>query len=783
MDFKDRLFAATALSFALPLAPAFAQEEEQQQRVAQAQAADQQTLEEQTAEQQPTTAPAQAEGNEEIVVVGRFNETGAKSAMKMNVSVLDTPFAVSSYSDDFVKSLETSNVQDLYNYMTGVKKSGNTAYDLQMRGYRTSGDDRNAIMVDGLPGLTSRFGSPPTIGVERIELVKGPMSVLYGAMQPGGFVNMILKKPLKARSTTLEFRGQTYVGRDSDFLDRNSYPIALDATGPLTDALLYRVVAEHSERNLFRDFSGDRSTYVVPSMTWNIGPSTSLTGLVEYRRLRQRFDTGLVAPNNDTSLIAPITTRYNEPDNFRREKGLGTNLFLTHDFGGWSWNTGFRNVDYESHQQDYSPVNTVLKSGSRWVVTRRARELATERLYRYLDTNLTGEFDTFGIEHKLLVGVNAGKDTVEENRLKFFNTSQSNASGVCPNAFCFDIDLYNPVYGIVPNIDDLPATNPFLRNQDRTLTHRLFETTNWGLYVSDLVTITDWLKVALSGRAFREKQRISELRQPNVPVQDKSTKKNLLPSVGVLIQPTSKLTVYGSYSEAYVPADPDSQDITGRNPFGPVSSDQVELGVKTVNLLDGVTATAALYRINQTGLLQTFNCPTGSIIDGVLVTAAGNCSEPVGATRSQGVEVEANVSFNPSWQVLAGYAYTDAKVTEDRNPALVGARLHNVPKHSANMWTRYDFDNGIGLGLGIVHTGQREGKLVPIGSPGRLNLPAYTVVDAGLYYTRGPFSANLKVGNVLDKEYLESSGAGSLGHLQIAPGAPRNVVFSTRYSF
>src|ERR1700730_5657959 len=150
----------------------------------------------------------------EIQVVGRFLETSNTSAMKLKVPVLDTPFSVSSYSAALLKSLESVNLQDNYNYMNGVKKAGQTAYDLTLRGFKTGGDDKNAIMVDGLPGLTTRYSSPPTVALDHVELVKGPMSVLYGQIQPGGFINMITKKPQPVASQTIDIQAQSYAAND-----------------------------------------------------------------------------------------------------------------------------------------------------------------------------------------------------------------------------------------------------------------------------------------------------------------------------------------------------------------------------------------------------------------------------------------------------------------------------------------------------------------------------------------------------------------------------------------
>ena len=149
---------------------------------------------------------------ESIVVRGKFIGSGAQSAMKLDVPVRDTPFSVSSYSESFMKAIETTNVADLYKYMTGVARTGGSGNDLNMRGFSMTAEDRNAILVNGLPGLAGRFGSPPTVAVDRIEVVKGPASVLYGAAQPGGFVNISSKRPESAWAGTFDVKGLTYSG-------------------------------------------------------------------------------------------------------------------------------------------------------------------------------------------------------------------------------------------------------------------------------------------------------------------------------------------------------------------------------------------------------------------------------------------------------------------------------------------------------------------------------------------------------------------------------------------
>lgn len=765
MKTVHRLMAATAILAVIPMAPAYAQ----------------------VAQQQVSDEQAEAD---EIVVTGQFLDQGSKSAMKMDVAVLDTPFSVSSYSNEFVKSLETSSVADLYNYMTGLKKSGGTAYDITLRGFKSSGDDRNAMMVDGLPGLTGRYGSPPTIGVERIELVKGPMSVLYGQIQPGGFVNIITKKPQSAAKTTIELRGNTWVSKPRHAFEHVGLTGSIDSTGSLTGngALTYRLVAQYGDNDGFRDYANQTQVFVQPSLTWEISPDTTLTVQGEYRRTREKFDNGLAAPFDgatsatstiyDINAVAPITTTYQSPDDFRVEKGRAISAFFKQRLGDdWTLNIGGRHVVYDSHQEEFSSVN-VTKIAGEFRVTRRARELQTDRKYDYADINLSGEFDTFGLEHKLLVGFNFGKDRVSEDRVKFFNSSNRNATtGVCPaGGTCLDISLYNPDFSAFPTFTSLPAVNPALTNQQSLLTNRIINSNNWGLYLSDLITITDWLKVSASMRKFHEKAVVQpDARNTPTVVNTRITKRDFLPSFGVLLQPSKNLTIYGSYAESFVPADPGIYDINGQNPFKPLEGKQFEAGVKAENLLDGrLNATAAIYRIDQIGQITQFQCPLGS------------CSAQIGKARSDGFEIEGNYEPIDNWQLIFGYTHINARVLTSipSQSFQIGRPLANVAKDAANFWTRYDWENGFGLGLGVTYTGPREGILPTDAADLKpLHLPGYLLVDAGVYYKHDNVSVNLKIGNVFDKKYFESSGAGSSGRVQIQAGQPRYVTLTTRLSF
>ena len=697
----------------------------------------------------------------DIIVLGRFSDTGAQSAMKMDVPVLDTPFAVQAYSKDFIKSLDTTSVGELYNYMNGVK--GNpTSNVITMRGFTSDGNrDRNNLMVDGLPGVTSRAASPPTIGIERVEVVKGPMSVLYGQIQPGGFINLITKKPQEQTSFLFDLKGTTFAASEVPFGRKNAFNVAVDATGPIESShtLLYRIIGESRYQNSYRANYTFKSLYAAPSLQWNVGPVTKLILQTEYRDAYIPQDNANPLPNRDPALAGPITARYSEPGDIRHEIGKSAALTLTHNFGWARLNLVGRHLSLDSDQNDYAANGVVTRNG-RFVVARRARTLFTKRRMDFIDASLTGDFTTGALSHHWLVGFDFGRDRLDEKRTRFF-------SGSCPGAQCFDIDVYNPVYGLVPDISTLP-TGPASSLFDRRYTSK-----SVAGFVSDLISIGDHVKVMVGGRTFRDTTiGIANLAAP--VEQTNRANKSLLPMGGLILQPSKDVSLYASYSESFTPIDPSRHAPDGTNSFVPTSGKQWEMGAKADHLLDNrLFLSIAAFKIKQDNIMQSFTCPAGSVETGV-------CWQQIGSAESKGIELDGNFQITEHWQVIAGYSYVDAIISASNDPVQVGAALANAPHHSANFWTRYDFSKSFGIGLGVVYTGARQG-LVPTGptpAAGQLiPLPAYAKVDLGFYYQTGPAAFALKFTNLFDKRYFDSIDAGSAS-VNANYGDPRSVTLS-----
>lgn len=706
---------------------------------------------------------------EAVEVSGKFVAGGAHSAMKQDLDVRDTPYSVDDYSGAFMKAIETTNISDLYSYMTGISRGGATGYDISIRGFKSTQSDENAIMVDGLPGLAGRFGSPATVAADHIEVVKGPASVLYGEAQPGGFVNIITKKPQDTAAGVIDILSTAFDGHGVSPGDASGITGDFDLTGPIDSdrKFLYRVVAEESNKDTFRG-GWERGTYFAPSVKWNINDSTSATLAAEYRKRSNAYDNLLVAPNKDVNLIAPITTKYQEPQDLQQEQGHSTTLSLEHQFANdATWNFAARSVRGSDTAVGYDNVAVLADLVT---LQRRARQQQNYRSYDYFDTNFNIPFKTGFIDHKLLAGVGGGVNTTNFNRIQFFNGATTGALAK-PGPGSLNINIYDPIFGISPPLSSFPAG---------TVNDRLTTETNAGAYISDAMTFSENWKASVGFRYTTDEQNAKEIKTPPLTSASKSAS-DVLPTAGILYQPNEHWSLYYSYATSFVAASPTAQDVTGANPFKPTSANQNEVGVKA-DFLDGrISTTAALFDIQKTNTLAVATCNKG---------VGGVCSQQVGGEESKGAEWEVDARLTENWQTLFGFAHTKAQISQSNSSAtspLVGAQLTNAPLNSAHVWSRYDFKEGalrnFGVGLGIYYVSSHTGSLPSISDHRVLTLPGYTVTDLAFYYLlMDKYTVTLKFGNLFDKTYYEGVNS-TTNEIGVVPGAPRNIQLAVRIPF
>jgi iron complex outermembrane receptor protein len=471
-----------------------------------------------------------------------------------------------------------------------VNRGGQSAYDLSLRGFKTTSNDRNALMTDGLPGQVSRFASPPTISVDHIEVVKGPASVLYGQAQPGGFVNIILKKPQEDRDFVVDLKAAGYRGNKLSFSDAPGYSMAADLTGPIDDAhkFLYRVVMENSDKDGWRDFTYDKSQYVAPSFRWNLSSATSLTVLTEYRYRKGAQDLFLPVPNRDISLIPRITNRLQEPGDYVKEEGYAGTVFFEHTFAK---DVAFRFNARAVRNHDYTKwYDTVAMLSDLTTLQRRARIGDNHRKSYYFESTFSMPFETGFVKHKALAGVTGGYDDLDANRIQFVNGATTGALAK-PGPGSLNINIYDPIYGLAPLHSSLPAG---------TFQHRITASKPIGAFLTDFITFTEQWKGSVGVRYAREKQTFEELTSSVAVLPSRSsTPSDVYPMAGLLFQPNRELTFYGSYATSFVPISPNMQNASGVFSFDPEKGKQFEIGAKAELMRGKAYMTLALFDIKR----------------------------------------------------------------------------------------------------------------------------------------------------------------------------------------
>ena len=702
---------------------------------------------------------------EEIIVKGQFTSRAASSATKQDIPVVETPQVISSYNEAFMKAIETRDVADLYHYMNGVTQAGNTGYDMTLRGFQTASTDRNAIMVDGLPGLTVRYGSPPTIGTERVDVVEGPASLLYGQSQPGGFVNIVTKKPESQSSQTFDIRASGGLGTDYNVRGTD---VAGDLTGPLNDSktILYRLIAQYGYDNTFRTAAFTRPFFVAPSLTWKVDDNTSITAQVEYRHTATAYDSYLVAPFYNVALMPNYGTRYQSPTDLQTEDGVAQSLQATHDFGNdIKWNFNYRNVKHNDTAVGFD-VNAFANAADT-LLQIRARNQLNKRTYEFGDTNAQATVDLFGMKHKLIVGADLGSETLEADRIQFYNIPITGKGS-------YTLSVYNPDYTGIP----AENTFPFVAQQPpANLNDRYTWNLEKGVYLSDYIDVNSWLKLTGGIRYSVADQFYESLSLPSYPT-NSSHNTNKSPVGGIVVEPIKGGSIYANYSTAFVPAPASNVDIHGNSNWVPITGTAYEIGAKG-DLLDGrFQPNLAFYKIDKNNVFNTF---TG----GTCPASVGTCSQQLGKVESKGMEAGVTATPLPGWQVLAGYTFTDAKVLSSNIPAQIGVESPNVPMNTAHMWTRYDINggdfDGLGAGLGVSYTAHRTGLLPTATVSNTMPLPSYTLVDLGIYYTYDNVSLTFRISNLFNTYYVQSSGFTS--QFNLLPGTPRTAALTLRTVF
>ena len=662
--------------------------------------------EEKSAQQSLRIEETQVTGEREQEHDYRVEE--ATTATKTDTPLRNTPQSVQVIDRQVIEDRQILRLSEVANNVSGVQYGygygGLPSADYYIRGFSTSGNLRNGFLDFG-------FISPRDVAnIERVEFLKGPASVLYGYMQPGGIVNTITKLPLP----------DPYYAGSMTFGSFSLYRPTVDLSGPLNadKSLLYRFNLAYENAGSFRDLTDNESIFVAPVLTWQLSPHTTLTTELEYQNYQYTFDrTFLPDPQ---FLQLPVSRFLGEKLNDGTVNSGSARYTLVHQFNErWKFRQAFQALISNIDQISAAPAS--LQEDGR-TLDRRVRKTDETTENFGLQNELYGKFSTGPVQHSALLGFEVARSYFTYD---FFGAT------IAP------IDIFNPVYGAVPG----PLTPSFAED---------YGTDSLGLYWQDQIDLRPDLHILGGGRFDWASSTYRDLvtDEKYTDVSDFA----FSPRVGIVYQPIYPTSLYFSWSNSFTPQI-FSLSQTGK-PFKPEEGEQFEFGIKQELLENQLGATLAFYRITKTNVLVTDpDDPDFSI--------------QTGEQRSEGIEFDMTGRMLPGWNVIATYAYTDARITKD-NTLRVGSRLAAVPEHSFSLWHTYEIQNGmlqgLGAGMGLYYASEREATL-----PNSIDIPSYWRTDASLFYNWNRWKIQLNLKNLFDKKYYESQG------FFMSPQAPLSV--------
>ncbi|MCI0511407.1 MULTISPECIES: TonB-dependent siderophore receptor [Chromohalobacter] len=615
------------------------------------------------------------------------------TALKVAAPLAETPRSVSSVSREALDKRNVQSLDESFRYRSGVL-SGHYGADNNTNWFKVRGFDQ-ATYLDGLRLYRTGYYQwlPETYGLERVEVFKGPASILYGEAPSGGIVNAVSKRPTEEAQGEIEIQ----VG------NREHRQFAFDTSGPATESgdIRYRMVGLYKERDGDLDGTYNKRYYFAPSLEWDISDDTQLTVLASFQK-----DDGV--PVNPFKLAYGTVqdtpfgkvdpeTNYGAPD---YDKDEHTQTAIGYEFkhqldDTWKFEQDLR----------YSKLDLDLRSTYMDFATGDGRTAYRGHLQR------NGEIDSFTVDNRMV-----GKwytERTENTLLVGVDYQDLSLDGKEFDDFTYDIvDIFDPDTSITP----VP---------DSALTGRKIDKQQLGLYVQDQLRIDDsW--VLLGAVRYDNADVRSESKRYDVVVDE--TQSAVSWSGGVMYLGDNGLNPYLSYTESFQPVAQLSATGAG---FDDIEGEQWELGTKYAPTGWDGYVTAAVFDIKESNSFAT---------------TAGGYQTQEGERTATGFEIEGVGYLTQSLQLTAAYTYTDARDKNDNRAAL-------IPRHMASAWLDYDFTgstlNGLNVGAGIRHVGESV--------DGSITVPDYTVADAMASYAfDNNWTAQVNVNNLTDKEYVAS---------------------------
>ncbi|HCD7314837.1 TPA: ferrichrome porin FhuA [Enterobacter chengduensis] len=705
-----------------------------------------------------TAAPAAQESawGPAATIAARQSATGTKT----DTPIQKVPQSISVVTAEEMALHQPRSVKEALSYTPGVAvgtRGASNTYDyLVIRGFAADGQSQNNYL-DGMK-MQGNFYNDAVIDpymLERAEIMRGPVSVLYGKSSPGGLLNMVSKRPTTEPLKEIQFK----MGTDSLFQTGFDFSDAIDDDGVYS----YRLTGVARSNNSQQEGKGEQRYAIAPSFSWRPDDKTTFTFLSYFQN---EPETGYYGWLPKEGTVDPLPNGDRLPTNFN--EGAKNNTYSRNQkMVGYSFDHEFndtftvrQNLRYAQNKTSQnsvygygmcsdplyssnpasSPCASVPQSQWGHTLTRQY-VIDNEKLENFtVDTQLQSKFATGSVDHTLLTGV-------DFMRMRNDIDSWFGYAGSVPPSDIYNLDRSDFDFGSHPGPS---GAYQVLNKQKQT-----------GIYAQDQI---EWDKVLVTlGGRYDWANQESYNRVLNTTSARDDTQFTWRGGVNYLFD--KGVTPYFSYSESFEPA---SQTGANGNVFAPSKGKQYEAGVKYVPNDRPIVVTGAVYQLTKTNNLMAD--PAGSFF-----------SVEGGEIRARGVELEAKAALSASVNVVGSYTYTDAEYTTDTN--YKGNTPAQVPKHMASVWGDYTmFDgplSGLTLGTGVRYTGSSKGD-----PANTFTVGSYTVVDALVRYDLarvGMAGSNvaLHVNNLFDREYVASC----FNTYGCFWGAERQVVATATFRF
>lgn len=680
---------------------------------------------------------------ERVVVTSRalnLYRNGESSTGKLSVDALNATQQITTINESLIRDQGARNAKDIYRNIAGVSQfsyAGVTA-----RGFR-----QEEIFFDGLRGDPYvGFNVPQLFNVERLDFLKGPAGMLYGAGAPGGLFNYVTKKPQSEFSANARAIAGSHsrVGGSGEI------------TGALSDNQNGRLGVFYEEQDTYRDNSASEVFIFDSGYSYDLNNHLFTA---QYTHYSQDLDGNRLrgVPTDDAgNFLTDRAWNHNEASDFLNLRSDVVQLSLEGQVtSSMSYDTKLRYIDNEQEQNYHEPRALIDSDGDGAIdlVGREFRDQLREQEQISFAANFVYEGTLFNANQRTAFGVDLYKGT--EDALLGGTAFSADfveryLAGTSLDSDIIPLRLTSPNYGeSQPSNYDVQFRAPRTTEQVRNGAYVLNELA-WDKFTLVTGVRYDTFEDDSNGTAFDDN--------------------NVTYRLGAIYKVTPSISLYGQWADSYEPQAVTSQTQQAGGPFEPTTGEIIEGGVNAELFDETTLLRMAVYQIKRQNLLQNTGLdPEGDGIDNLA---------PVGEVTSDGIEIEVISDITPNWIMSVAYSYNDARITEDNGGTTirnsVGDQFANAPENQLGFWTRYqvpEWDLAFAFGGNYV-----DEQLSLSGQ----TVKSYFVADASITWEVENYSVLFRIDNLFDREYAESGFLSRTGHF---PGNPRNGFVEFTYKW